>query len=185
MLAENGDGPEIRVLAAQLLAEQIATGEAPVRALHDLCGAAAASGDAEVIRGASPLAKLICALVGLPPTGRYTLTVYFHVDNGVEKWTPHFGRHCFASVLSQAHGRLVERFGPVRFNFDLPSTEQGLCLEMRGWSIFHLKMPLWLAPRTKAREWAQEGEFNLDVRMQLPLVGPLVQYRGRLRRNPR
>jgi Domain of unknown function (DUF4166)/Saccharopine dehydrogenase NADP binding domain len=236
LLAENGDGPEIPVLAAQLLAEKIATGEAPVgacdagdlltlkdfaalfaqlavstefheqtlvplykrimgarfdqlpqpvRALHDLCGAAAASGEAEVIRGSSPLAKLICALMGFPPTGQYPLTVYFEVEKGVEQWTRHFGRHCFASALSEANGQLVERFGPMRFCFDLSSSEQGLSLMMRGWSIFHQKMPLWLAPRTQARESAQGGEFNFDVRMQLPLVGPLVQYRGRLQRNPR
>jgi hypothetical protein len=39
-------------------------------------------------------------------------------------------------------------------------------------------MPMALAPRTPAREWQEDGRFQFDVSIALPLIGPVVHYRG-------
>jgi NAD(P)-dependent dehydrogenase (short-subunit alcohol dehydrogenase family) len=234
LLAEDGDGPEIPVLAAQLLAGQIMAGEvasgardagelltldqfaplfeelaistelheqelvplykrimgesfvrlpAAVRTMHDIGGAGTAHGEAEVERGSSLLAKLVCNIMRFPPAGKHKLAVYFTEENGVETWTRDFGGHRFSSRLSEANGQLVERFGPMRFYFDLPATNQGLTMVMRRWSAFYIAMPLWLGPKSEAREWAEGQDFWLDVPIDLPLIGRLIHYRGWLRRD--
>jgi NAD(P)-dependent dehydrogenase (short-subunit alcohol dehydrogenase family) len=155
---------------------------AAVRAMHQLSGDGGAHGAADVIRGRSPLAHLIAAAMGFPPAGTHQLHVAFGERDGVERWTRDFAGARFTSHLSERRGRLVERFGPLRFAFDLPGDDRGLTMVMRGWSVFNIPFPLAMAPRTRARE-SQDGEdFRFDVRVSLPLVGLIVEYRGRLRK---
>lgn len=154
----------------------------PVRDMHDIVGDAGACGRGRVQRGGSPLARLVCAVMRFPPEGEHDLHVSFAERNGVERWTRDFSGHTFASDLSQRGGRLVERFGPMRFSFDLPADASGLRMVMRGWSIFGVPMPLWLAPRSEAREWADGEDFCFDVPIALPGIGTVVHYSGRLRR---
>jgi hypothetical protein len=113
-----------------------------------------------------------------PPEGLWPLHVAFAEAEGVERWTRDFGGHRFASELSAKGDRMVERFGPLRFAFDLPSDPEGLEMRLRGWSAFGLPLPLLLAPRIEAREWEQEGRFRFAVSASLPLVGEIVRYTG-------
>jgi saccharopine dehydrogenase-like NADP-dependent oxidoreductase len=155
---------------------------APVRAMHDLIGDAGACGSATVRRGSSLFARFICTVMRFPPEGAHALHVSFEERNGVERWIRDFTGHTFASDLSQRGDRLVERFGPMRFSFDLPSDASGLRMVMRGWSMLGVPMPLWLAPRSEAREWAEGDDFCFDVPIGLPGIGMVVHYAGRLRR---
>jgi hypothetical protein len=154
----------------------------PVRDMHDLVGDAGASGTGTVRRGRSLFARLVCAVMRFPPEGMHDLQVSFTERDGVERWTRDFAGHCFTSELSQRGDCLVERFGPMRFSFDLPSDATGLTMVMRGWSVFGMPMPLWLAPRSEAREWAEGEDFCFDVPIALPGIGTVVHYSGRLRR---
>lgn len=154
----------------------------PVRAMHDLIGDAGASGRATVRRGKSLPARFVCAAMRFPPEGEHDLHVSFEERDGVERWTRDFAGHAFMSELSQRGGRLTERFGPMRFSFDLPSDTTGLTMVMRGWSVLGIPMPLWLAPRSEAREWAEGEDFCFDVPIALPGIGEIVHYSGRLRR---
>ncbi|WP_439616102.1 DUF4166 domain-containing protein [Shinella sp.] len=154
----------------------------PVRAMHDLIGDAGAAGRARVRRGTSLPARIVCAVMHFPPEGEHDLHVSFEERNGVERWTRDFAGHAFMSELSQRGDRLTERFGPMRFSFDLPSDASGLTMVMRGWSVFGVPMPLWLAPRSEAREWAEGEDFCFDVPITLPGIGTIVHYSGRLRR---
>jgi hypothetical protein len=45
-------------------------------------------------------------------------------------------------------------------------------------------MPMALAPHTPAREYEEDGRFHFDVEIGLPLVGPVVHYRGWLVKGP-
>jgi hypothetical protein len=81
-------------------------------------------------------------------------------------------------VLAERGGRLTERFGLIRFEFDLPSDSAGLRMIIRRWWLGPLRLPLFLAPRSEAREWEEGGRFHFDVPIALPLLGPLVHYRG-------
>jgi NAD(P)-dependent dehydrogenase (short-subunit alcohol dehydrogenase family) len=149
-----------------------------VRAMHQVLGDGGASGRATVTRGRNPLARLVAVLLGFPREGEHDLHVGFEERDGCERWTRDFSRRRFSSRLCLRAGRLEERFGPASFAFRLPVHEAGLGMEMTGWRIGPLPLPLALAPRTPAREWEEDGLFHFDVSIALPLVGPVVRYRG-------
>ena len=233
LIAEEGHGPEIPTMAAQLLARSILEGTLasrarsaaqalsfsdftpllddlatfrqidtenylpvyrrvmgatyqalpqPVRHMHDVFGDAGAEGLATVTRGRSMLAQLVATIMSFPPEGEHRLHVSFEEEGGVERWTRDFAGHVFVSELSRSGRHLVERFGPMRFYFDLPSDETGLTMIMRKWSLLRVPMPLFLAPKSVAREWAEGDDFWFDVPIALPLIGDVVHYRGWLRR---
>lgn len=154
----------------------------PVRGMHDVIGDGGAAGRGWVRRGRSLLARLVCAVMRFPPEGEHDLHVAFEERYGVERWTRDFAGNTFSSELSQSGARLVERFGPMRFSFDLPCDEHGLTMVMRGWSVFGVPMPLRLAPKSEAREWADGEAFCFDVPIALPVIGTVVHYSGHLRR---
>lgn len=232
LIAEAGDGPEIPVLAAQLIAGKLGDGEieagapdashllslaefqplfdelairherrdmdyqplyqrvmgaafealpAPVREMHRLIGDGGAVGTATVRRGRNPLAWLIATIFGFPPVGEHDLHVHFAEQGGVERWTRDFGGHRFSSELSEAGGLVVERFGPMRFYFALPADATGLDMVLRKWTLLGLRMPLALAPKSPAREWAEDEAFCFEVPISLPLIGLVVHYQGQLR----
>jgi NAD(P)-dependent dehydrogenase (short-subunit alcohol dehydrogenase family) len=233
VIAERGDGPEIPVLAAQLVARRLREGRLtpgardtaelfaladfapllgeiacvtqvdeeplvpayrramgenydrlpdPVRLMHAIAGDGGAEGEGEVERGTSPLARLAGWLVGFPPAGRYPVHVAFAERGGVENWTRSFGPHRFHSRLRAVGDTIEERFGPMRFRFALPACETGLAMVLQRWSAFGVPLPRWLAPRIAASEHAEGERFHFDVRIALPLAGPVVHYRGWLRR---
>jgi NAD(P)-dependent dehydrogenase (short-subunit alcohol dehydrogenase family) len=151
---------------------------AVVRQMHDVWRDGGAFGEAEVTGASNALGTLVARIMRFPPPGRHALHVSFVEADGVEYWTRDFGGHRFSSRLSQRGRQLVERFGPLRFRFDLPTDEHGLAMLMRGWSAFGIPLPLALAPRSPAREWAEDERFQFDVPISLPLIGLIVHYRG-------
>lgn len=151
---------------------------APVRSMHGVIRNGGAHGEAEVIGADNWLGALIARIIGFPAAGRHDLHVAFEEQHDVERWTRLFGNTAFHSTLSEKDGHLVERFGPARFHFDLPSDETGLSMVMKRWSLLGIPLPLTLAPCSVAREWAEDGRFRFDVSIALPLIGRLVHYRG-------
>jgi hypothetical protein len=149
-----------------------------VRAIHDIQADAGAAGEGRVARGRNRFARLIGAVVRFPPAGLYPLHVSFAETGGRERWTRDFGGHVFSSELSAKGGLAVERFGPMRFGFELAPAPDGLAMHLRRWSLFGVRLPLFLAPRIAAREWEQADRFHFDVRLRLPLVGEIVHYSG-------
>lgn len=149
-----------------------------VRSLHDVLGDGGAAGEAVVTGPANPIAALVARIVGFPPAGTQRLHVGFTECDGIETWVRDFNGRRFRSRLGQRGGCLVERFGPLRFAFDLSSDDSGLAMILRRWWIGPLRLPLMFAPRSPAKEWEQDGRFNFDVPIALPLVGRLVHYRG-------
>lgn len=154
----------------------------PVRVMHDLIGDGGAVGDATVTRGKSGPARLVAAMVGFPPDGTHRVHVTFEEEHGVERWTRRFSHHSFSSELMQEGRCLVERFGPMRFYFEMPATARGLKMMMVKWTALGIPLPRALAPRSIATETADGGDFIFDVAIALPLIGPVTHYKGRLRR---
>jgi hypothetical protein len=152
-----------------------------LRLLHTPLREAHAVGRATVTVGRNRLAKIVGRLAGFPSAGEHQVHVHFSESNGVETWTRTFGDRSFRSHLSRRGARLIERFGLLRFAFDLPSDDRGLDMVMRAWWIGHLRLPLMLAPRVRALEFEEGGLFRFDVRIALPLIGDIVHYRGWLR----
>jgi hypothetical protein len=149
-----------------------------LRAIHDVHRDAGATGEAQVTGAANPIAAFIARIVGFPKPGHHRLHVHFRESGGHETWTRDFSGKRFHSHLSQRGSWLVERFGPLRFAFDLPSDAQGLSMVMQRWWIGPLRLPKFMAPRSTAKEWSEDGRFHFDVPIALPVIGRLVHYRG-------
>ncbi|HEU0099579.1 MAG TPA: DUF4166 domain-containing protein [Allosphingosinicella sp.] len=165
-------------LYARVMGERFDTLPPSVRAVHEVLRDGGAAGEARVTGGLNPIARSLAAMMGFPGEGTHPLHVAFAERDGRERWTRDFSGRTFSSVLEERQGRLTERFGPVRFAFDLPSDSGGLRMVIRRWWLGPLPLPLFLAPRSEAREWEEEGRFHFDVPIALPLLGPLVHYRG-------
>jgi len=168
-------------LYARVMGDRFAALPPSLRALHDVLRDGGAAGEAQVARGRNLPARRLASLLGFPPEGTHPLHVGFAERDGRECWTRDFAGHIFTSELAERGGRLTERFGLVRFAFDLPSDSAGLSMIVRRWWLGPLPLPLFLAPRAEAREWEEDGRFHFDVAIALPLVGRLVHYRGWLK----
>ena len=149
-----------------------------VRRVHDIVRDAGATGEGRVERGRSLLARAVGGLMRFPAEGIWPLHVAFAERGGVETWTRDFGGHRFSSALSAMGRGIVERFGPIRFMFELPADGRGLEMRLRRWSILRVPLPLFLAPRIVAREWEEAGRFRFEVAAALPLAGDIVRYSG-------
>jgi NAD(P)-dependent dehydrogenase (short-subunit alcohol dehydrogenase family) len=170
------------VLYARLMGAEFAALPAMVRAIHDIQADAGAAGEGRVARGRNLFARLMGAIAGFPPAGATPLHVAFTARGGRERWTRDFGGHVFSSELSAKNGLAVERFGAMRFGFALAPAPDGLAMQLRRWSAFGVRLPLFLAPRIAAREWQdEEGRFRFDVRLSFPPIGRIVDYSGWLR----
>ena len=150
-----------------------------VRALHLVNGDFAASGMAEVIRGRGLVARLLCRIMRFPAAAaQVPVSVWMREEGGVETWRRDFGGAAFSSRLAQRGAQLVERFGPLRFGFSLRREPDGLSMDFTRWWLGPLPMPRFLMPRGVAREYEADGRFHFDVPVALPLVGPVIHYRG-------
>ena len=171
---------------AQALGEAaVAALPAPVKALHDGDGPPIWHGRAEIETGASPVARLLGRIIGLPPAGRdVALTVSIDRDAGpdgqAEIWTRDFGGVCFSSRLAiDTAGTLQETFGPIAFSLGLAVRDDGLALPVTDAHCLGLPLPRLLLPRSESREYADaEGRFRFDIKLTLPLFGLLTHYRG-------
>jgi hypothetical protein len=170
-------------LYRRLLGDAYATLPAPIQAMHDLEGALTAEGRATVERGTNLLARAIAAVIGFPPAGRdIAVRVDFALRNGREIWRRDFAGRAFVSTQEEGRGRfdrlLSERFGPFCFGIALVCEPGRLNLAVRGWSLFGIPLPLWLAPVGAAHERVEDGRFRFDVEIRLRLIGLIVRYQG-------
>jgi NAD(P)-dependent dehydrogenase (short-subunit alcohol dehydrogenase family) len=149
-----------------------------VRQMHDVRGDAGAEGEGRVVRGHGLVARAIGEAMRFPREGLWPLHVGFAERDGVERWTRDFGGQAFSSELSAEGSGVAERFGPLRFVFDLTSDASGLEMRLTRWTALGIPMPRLLAPRILAREWEANGQFHFAVAVALPLAGEIVGYSG-------
>ena len=155
---------------------------APVVRAHRAGPVARTSGAARIMPPGSPLAAFIARCVGFPRAGVETpVRVTMRLGaSGVETWRREFGDQRFQSELTyRGPGVVRERFGPFSFDMKLDADVASLSIEVIGWRIGFLPLPLWLAPRSRAVESADAaGRFHFDVPVTLPLLGRLTHYSG-------
>lgn len=175
---ETAELPQPPPLYSRVLGPAFASLPAAVRAIHTVLRDGGVHGRAKVTRGRNPVARAIAALFGFPPEGEHKVHVALSESRGVETWIRDFSGHRFSSRLSQQGQKLVERFGPLRFGFDLVADDKGLAMQLKRWWLGPVPLPLALAPRSLAREWEEDGRFHFDVPIALPLIGLVVHYRG-------
>lgn len=166
----------------RVLGDRFAALAAPIRRIHQPLAEMVVRGEGTVERGSSLLARLLGLIMGFPSAGSYPVEVRFEPRNCRELWTRSFGPHRFSSEMGvSSQNLLIERFGPMRFHFALEVDGQGgLTMIFKQWTALGLPMPLALGPRITASEAANGDAFLFDVAVAMPLVGPVVHYRGTL-----
>ncbi len=177
--------PDTAPLYRRLLGEAYGSLPPPLQAMHDLTGEISAEGTATVTRGTGWLARLVAVAIGFPHADENVpVRVDFKLENGRERWTRTFAGRSFHSTQEQGRGRcdwlLCERFGPITVGMALLVEGGRLRLIVRRWSVFAIPLPLRLAPRGDAYEYAENGRFHFQVEIGHPFTGLIVGYRGGL-----
>jgi hypothetical protein len=150
-----------------------------IRDMHDVTGLQCAEGRASVDRGSGFLSRCIGRAIGFPAaTGDTPIRVTFDASPGGELWTRAFGASRLSSRQFRVGHLLGERFGSLSFAMTLVAMPDRLSLELRGWSVLGMRLPMWLGPRAIAYESVEDGRFNFHVEISHPLTGLLVRYRG-------
>ena len=170
-------------LYRRILGDAYATLPQPLQVMHDLKRELTATGVGSVERGRGLLARLAAAIVGFPPAGDdMAVEVAFRLQDGRELWQRNFAGQRFASTQEEGQGRsarlMCERFGAFSFAMALVVEGERMRLVMRRWSLLGLPLPLVLAPRIDAYEYAEDGRFRFHVEISHPLTGLIVRYRG-------
>lgn len=155
----------------------------PVRSFH---ARALSSGTFTVRRGGGRAARLVARLLGLPEAGEAVplrLTVTPH--GGGERWHRTFdGRDFITEQRAHAGSLLAERTGPFELLFRLDVEGGALAYRQVGASLgaggLRVRWPSRLAPRVEARERADGRGVRVSVRVTAPLLGPLIEYEGRV-----
>lgn len=177
-----------RIAASATLYQRIlgsAWNELPeaVREMHELHGSKSASGLAQIKRGQNWLAVLVAKLFRFPPAGTdVPVNVRFQEKAGQQFWQRTFATYNFSSKQFAGAGRydrlLCERFGPFVFGLALVLEAEQLQLVIRRWNFLGLPLPLKLAPHNQSWESIEQGRFNFNVSISLPLAGLVVRYKG-------
>jgi hypothetical protein len=139
-------------------------------------------GEASIAGASGALTSLVARLFGFPPASDRTEVMVTKrvVGPGHETWTRHMGGSTFRSRFRViGPGEVEERFGPFDFRLRVAASETGVALTPMGWRLGPLPLPLFLAPRSDAREHSDPaGRLHFDVPIALPLLGRLTHYKG-------
>lgn len=154
----------------------------PWRALHD-SGVSTWKGQCVCDPAETWIGRLISRLFQFPASGSEApISVEFTMSGGGEIWTRRIGRRVMRSRqyigVRKKRGAVVEQFGLLAFDLDLPIEKGRVDLVMMGARFAGIALPRWCWPRVKAFETGAAGKFCFDVEIGLPGIGRLVRYRG-------
>jgi hypothetical protein len=128
--------------------------------------------------------------LGLPAAlGRVPFEVHIHHEGGVLHWDRRFGardwvRSQFQPVGTWPRGWWIEQTGPVRLRLSVDVVDGGWYWRCLGVRLHRLPLPLWLFPRTTAYKRIEDGRYRFCVRFDVPLLGRVLEYSGRLHAVP-
>lgn len=152
---------------------------AQLQCIHDSRSEVQLRGRGDVIRGTGIFIALAARLASLPPAATdVPISVSIQRDASGETWTRNFGSHRMRSRLWTEGTLLKERLGAITFSFRLQEVEGRI--EWRVCGARSMGMPLpasWFA-KIKATEMLENGRYGFEVSASLPLLGPLISYRG-------
>jgi predicted DCC family thiol-disulfide oxidoreductase YuxK len=191
------DTERTAVLAAErkspfqyLLGSDFARLPEPVRRGHGLTHSMRSTGRADVRRAPGLLARLLCTVAGLPPSGRdIAVTVAFHPDGPLlEFWERRFGGRRYSSTLRagdpRAPGLLVEHFGAFDLEFRLSLAIEGAATQLHwsavGWRCLGVRLPRQTVPHIHCVESGDGECLTFDIDVAFPLIGQVIRYSGEL-----
>ena len=158
---------------------------APVRCVHATHSIVRAHGHLRIQHGRHPVARLLARMLRLPhpcAAAEACLIVTARADR--EHWQRTFnGRRLDTRQYESKESELAERFGVFELRFRLDASEGSLLYVQRGAAFLfgsvRLRIPVSWSPRVEAREDpAGPRRVQVDVRVALPGVGPLITYDG-------
>jgi hypothetical protein len=154
----------------------------PWRALHD-SGVSTWKGQCRCDPAETWVGRAVSRLFQFPASeSEAPISVAFTMSGAGEIWTRRIGRRVMRSRqyigVRGKRGAVVEQFGPLAFDLDLPIEKGRMDLVMTGARFVGFALPRWCWPRIRAFETGAEGKFRFDVEISLPAVGRLVRYRG-------
>jgi hypothetical protein len=153
---------------------------AAVLAVHEGAFPRRFTGQSSVERGSSLLGRLLGAISSLPPAAEsMPVSIVITEARDGERWARDFDGHPLVSRMFSHEGLLAERVGPNTFHFELAVVDAALVWRLVRVRSLGLPLPVsWFT--VLPRESAEEGRYRFDVRVELPVVGLLVHYRGTL-----
>lgn len=169
-------------LYRRVLAEKFETLPRAIKEAHAFQGQQYLSGEADVCCNETMIGTLLLRLLGLPRSGKgQTASIQFEEDGQGERWHRRFGRDNFSSRVKLHEtkpGPIVETMGGVSAVIGLQVLPEGLRWDIESLSLLGLPLPRCIAPVTQATEREVDGLYRFDVSITLPLLGPLITYRG-------
>ncbi len=169
-----------------------------LRACLDASPSLDAEGRFTVTRARSLLARLVLALAGMPKAGDdVALRLEVRAHEGHQRWERDFAGYRMSTVKTLLpDGRMAERRGPIELLFRITTLREATAEGERVAVVYHpagvrlclgplrVPIPSWCGPRVDARVWCEPGErvMRVEVKMAVPLVGPIVTYGGPLAR---
>ncbi|WP_244858654.1 MULTISPECIES: DUF4166 domain-containing protein [Lysobacteraceae] len=167
-------------LFRRLLGTRFDTLPPQLRALHAIDTQATWRGEASILRGTNPLARLCAAMTGLPPS-RHAVptTIVFSIHDDAETWARDFGGARLRSRCTARDGFLHERLGPMTFRFALDARDDEIHWRTAGVRLLGV-LPLparWFAD-VRCREREHAGRYEFLVEAAMPVIGRLIRYEG-------
>ena len=144
-----------------------------------------ARGHANVFRGHSLMAKLICRLANLPDAQNDVPveTTFTPIEHG-ERWTRKFNGQPFQTDMIAGTGEpypcMLERLGPFLFKMRVSADANGVDLTPEKIFLGPLRIPGFLAPKAVGREREKEGLYAFSVEVTFPIIGVVFGYEGKL-----
>lgn len=157
-----------------------------VQELHSITSASNWKGTANIRRGNSLLAKIICACIGFPKTANNVpVEVFITPEGNHERWVRNFNGKILSSLQQRGKHKneflLVESFGILDFAIALVIEGDRLCFVPRRWSCFGIPLPNSLLPTGHSFESEKDGLFCFNIEIVAPLIGLIVYYEGNLK----
>jgi len=137
------------------------------------------------VRHGNMLARLFAGILKLPPAAESVqLTVDGYHEDSQMRWLRNFGGHQMQSCFRLEGDYLVENMGPVRLWMKLVVEQDTLQYKLCRASVWGVTIPAWFAPGLNAFEKEDNGNYIFGVRINLPVLGRLIEYGGTMRLHP-
>jgi hypothetical protein len=150
-----------------------------LRRFHDDETGGTACLEFQVSHGKGRLSRGLAKIARLPkPSDSSRGRMKVMVEGRCERWVREINGRRFETRQWRADNLLIEETGLLRLGFEVIADAAGLRFHsVRGW-LAKLPLPPPLLPRVTAIIIGREASWWVTVRVELPLLGLLMQYEG-------
>ena len=168
-----------RTLYQRLLGTSFAQLPPVLRQFHSLHSGGRAAGHVIVQSGAGSLRYAAARLLKMPHAGS-DVPIHLQVvpGGGSEVWIRRFGSQSITTKQWQCGNFLVEQAGPLHFVFRVTASPAGLHFAFQHNLLCGMRLPASTSLGVAATAIGYQGHWNIDVRMQAPLLGDITTYSG-------